>query len=470
MKLQSFGAAGEVTGSCHLLEVGNQRVLLDCGLIQGNRKSAVRNFDSFPFDPKEIDAVILSHAHIDHSGRIPFLMKQGFSGPVYTHSASFDLAEILLNDAAFLQEKEAERSSRRSHKKRTGGKDPLYTQADVARVLRQFRPLSYDKSYQILPNILLRLRDAGHILGSAIVELELSEEGETRKLVFSGDLGNSGAVIIEDPTVIDDADVVMLESTYGDRLHRSREETQAEIFEVVSQARQAKGNILIPAFSVGRSQSVLYWMAEHFEEAGLAEWQIFLDSPLAIKATEIYARHKELYDFSAKHLWQSAQGKQLLPNLNISSTTEESKAIGKIDSGAIIIAGSGMCTGGRIQYHLRNYASNPETHIIFVGYQAFGTPGRAIVDGASEIRMHGQPLKIAAQVHTIGGLSAHADQEGLVQWYGNFRNRPPVLIVHGEAGPQQCLAKRLREEMNAPVEILQRGQLIDLLSYAKREV
>lgn len=463
--LQCLGAASEVTGSCHLVRVGDYRILLDCGLFQGSRRAEERNRSPFAFDPKTIDAVVLSHAHIDHSGRLPMLVKHGFRGPIYTHKATRELCDIMLKDSAILNERDTEHENRRRERRGDALIEPLYSLADAVAAVKQFKSMPYDRTQEILPGVSIALRDAGHILGSAIVELWLSNGAETRKIVFSGDLGHFDAPILQDPAVIEQADLVLMESTYGDRLHRSWEATRAEINEVVEKTRSEKGNILIPAFAVGRSQMVLYWMAQHFKEAGLEQWRIFLDSPMAIRATGAYARNAELYDTQARELWQQHQRTPLLPNLRMTKTPNQSKAISRIRSGAIIIAGSGMCTGGRIVHHLRNNAWRRECSIIIVGYQAHGTVGRALVEGASEIRLWGERVKVAAKVHTIGGLSAHADQSGLIKWYRQFSNRPALCLVHGEETAQRALAERMQGFSDEPIVIAQPSQTIDLLRH-----
>ncbi|MGI9288518.1 MAG: MBL fold metallo-hydrolase RNA specificity domain-containing protein, partial [Pseudomonadales bacterium] len=429
---QSLGAVQEVTGSCHLIRVGERRLLLDCGMFQGGRNNAQHNRDPFLFDPATIDAVILSHAHIDHSGRIPILVSSGFRGPIYTHPATKDLARILLKDSAFLHEKETEWENRKRERKGLPLVEPLYTQQDAATAMRQFKVLHYARPTKILPGVTVCLHDAGHILGSAIVELKLSDAGVTRTVVFSGDLGHIDAPILRDPVRLERADLVVMESTYGDRLHRPWDATREELIEVIAAARHDKGNILIPSFVVGRSQLLLYWFARYFKEANLENWQIFLDSPLAIEASNIYVRHSSLYDEAAAALWAGLDGQPLLPNLRLTRTTKQSKAINRFHSGAIIIAGSGMCTGGRIKHHLLNNVWRKQCHVIIVGYQAYGTPGRAMVDGAKHIRLYGDTVRVAAKVHTVGGLSAHADQNGLLNWYKCFSGGPRVLLVHGE--------------------------------------
>ncbi len=461
--VQILGAADEVTGSCHLVTVGNNRILLDCGLIQGRRKDEERNKEPFPFDPKSIDAVVLSHAHIDHSGRLPMLVKAGFNGPIYTHRASRDLCRIMLKDSAFLIEKDIEWENRKRMRKGLKPIEALYTVEDARAAMSRFKGLVYQKKVKILPNVALRLNDAGHILGSSIVELWLEDAGHKRKLVFSGDLGRPGMPILQDPAFVQQADLVIMESTYGDRLHRSWEETLSEIDHVIQDATNGKGNILIPAFAVGRTQEILYMFARYYEQWNLGRWQVFLDSPLAIEATRVFTQHSDLFDQDMTDLWQQNKAQSILPNLHISRTSNQSIALNRVHSGAIIIAGSGMCSGGRIKQHLKHNIWRRECHVIISGFQAQGTLGRALVDGAKYISLWGETVRVAATVHTIGGLSAHADQPGLKNWYANFEGRPPVVLVHGETSALETLSNTLQNDLEAPVTIAKRGQVLDLI-------
>jgi len=464
MKITFHGAAQEVTGSCYLIECGRQRVLVDCGLIQGEREDEARNAEPFPFDPACVDAVVLSHAHLDHSGRIPLLLKAGFKGDIYTQRASRDLCRIMLKDAGFINEKDVEWENRKRQRKGLALLEPLYTVKDAQDAMHRFKGLDYDVKRKIAPGISMRLRDAGHILGSAIVELWLEEGGERRKLLFSGDLGHHGAPILRDPAVISEpTDLVVMESTYGDRNHRSWEQTWEEIGSVIREAERGKGNILIPSFAVGRSQELLYMFAKHFEAWGLEHWQIFLDSPMAIEATEVYMKHTNLYDREAAKLWLHGDG-PLLPNLHISRTPNQSMAINTIRSGAIIIAGSGMCSGGRIRHHFKHNIWRRDTHLLMVGFQARGTLGRALVDGAKKIRLWGEEMQVNVQLHTIGGLSAHADQRGLLRWYQQIPGRPKVALTHGEPEAIEALAAELAPVAKGGVVTPAPGSVINLLA------
>jgi metallo-beta-lactamase family protein len=462
VQLSFLGAAGEVTGSCYLLESAGSRLLLDCGLIQGNQQDEARNREPFAFDPKSIDAVILSHAHIDHSGRIPLLIKQGFRGKIFTHAASVDLCQVMLRDSGFLQEKDAEWENRKRERKGLRLVQPLYTAQDAEIAIDSFVSLEYGKPTQILPNIEVCLHDAGHILGSAIVDVSVRENGGRKRLVFSGDLGQHDIPILRDPAIIKDADLLLLESTYGDRCHKDQAATYAEIVEVLNEANAKQGKILIPAFAVGRTQELLYLFARHYREWGMQNWQVFLDSPLAISATEIYEKHHRIYDKEAAALYNNEGFRDVLPNLRYVRTAEESIQLNQIHSGAIIIAGSGMCTGGRIRHHLKHNVWRKQTHIMIVGFQARGTTGRALVDGAKYIRLWGETIKVAAKVHTIGGLSAHADQNDLLHWLGHFAPIPPTYLVHGEETALAALRVAIQQRYQHEAKIAQAGQRVQV--------
>lgn len=453
-----YGATGEVTGSCFLVRANSCNILVECGLIQGSPAHERHNRDPFPFDPASIDAVVLTHAHLDHSGRLPLLVGRGYDGPIYAHRATVELCAVLLQDAAYLEEKDAEWENRKRERKSLPPVEPLYGVAEAQRVQRLFRPLDYEVAVQILPGVRLTLRDAGHILGSASAELECHGGARTRRIVFSGDLGHRGAPILRDPQPVPRADLLVMESTYGDRQHRPWHETWREMGEIIRSA--SGGNILIPAFAVGRTQELLYAFARNFAAWGLDQWQIFLDSPMAIEATAIYERHNAVHDAPARAV-SARQGTLFrLPNLRISRTGEDSAQINSIRSGAIIIAGSGMCTGGRIKHHLKHNVWRSGTHVLIVGFQAQGTLGRALVDGASYIRLWGETIRVNATVHTVGGLSAHADQAGLLDWYKAIDGRPTVALVHGEPAAMEALAQRLHSELGARVMQPRYGQTL----------
>lgn len=443
MKIHFFGATQEVTGSCFLIHSQSHKILVDCGLLQGSHTKERKNFEAFPFDASQIHAVLLTHAHIDHSGKLPLLIKAGFKGKIYTHHATKDLCNIMLQDAGFLNEKDVETENR---KRKRRGKElltPLYTIQDAIHTMGYFETFDYNNKQEILPNISIKLSDAGHILGSAIIEVWLSEGGTNRKIVFSGDLGRKDMPILKDPTIIKSADLVLMESTYGDRnLHPWNEHLQ-QFSEIIREARQSKGNILIPSFAVGRSQEILYSFHENFEALHLKNSLIFLDSPMAIKVTEVYAKHWNLYDKKAKNIIRTSGSPYELPNLRLCTSTLESMTINQIKDGAVIIAGSGMCNGGRIRHHLKHNIWRKQCHLIFVGYQAESTLGRRILDGAKEINLWGERIQVSAQIHMVDGFSAHADQTSLLNWYGHFDNLPPLILIHGEISAMKTLAQEI---------------------------
>jgi metallo-beta-lactamase family protein len=457
MKVHFHGAAGEVTGSMHLVEAAGKRLLIDCGMVQGSPEADARNFAPFPFDASQVDALILSHAHIDHVGRVPRLTLAGFDGPIYAQAATVDLLPIMLLDSASIQEHDAERSNR----KRKPGQPkalPLYTREDAKDALTQLRPLPYAARTEILPGVEIAFRDAGHILGSSIIELW----ADGRKLVFSGDLGMPGTPILQDPTPVVEADLLLMESTYGNRNHKQRSDTITELGEILEQAWRDGGNVLIPAFAVGRTQELLYWFARHWDAWGMARWKIFLDSPMASKVVQVYDHHHELFDAEARDVWRGTPNPFRLPNLRVTETAEDSMAINRIHGGAIVIAGNGMASGGRILHHMRQCLPKRQTRIVFVGYQAEGTLGRRLVDGAQWVRIHGHDVRVNAHRHTVGGLSAHADQQGLLSWYAGFTPSPPLALVHGEDLAREALAGEIFERHGVRATLARPGRVVEV--------
>jgi len=445
MRITCNGAAGTVTGSNYLVEAEGVRLLIDCGMFQGTRQLEERNRLDFPYNPETITHLLLTHAHIDHSGLIPKLVHDGFQGTILCTPATADLCEIMLADSAHIQVMEAGWQNRK--KKRAGRSrfiEPLYTQEDVSAAMKFFRPLAYDQEIILSPLVRARYRDAGHILGSAIIELWIKENGKEIKLVFSGDLGNSNQPIIADPTPISEADVLFIESTYGDRFHRSMEDTNKEFQEIIIAAHRDGGNLIIPAFAVGRTQEILYIINELYQKKQIPPMDVYLDSPLAISATDIFLKHPECYDAETMDKLRNGDNPLKFPGFKFSRSTEESMRLNKITKGAIIIAASGMCNAGRIKHHLRYNLWRPEAHVVLVGYQAQGTTGRLIVDGADRVKIFGEYVAVKAHCHTIGGFSAHADQKGLLNWTENF-NQPPIntVIVHGEPKAAEAFNHKL---------------------------
>jgi metallo-beta-lactamase family protein len=434
--LTFFGATGQVTGSCYLLETSSHRILLDCGLFQGSKETEKQNEANFPFDPARIDAVVLSHAHLDHCGRLPKLVKDGFKGKVFLTEASFPLLELMLRDAVHLQLRDTEWENKR--RQRAGKKllEPLYELEDVEALLKLRQPIAYSEEKEILAGITVSFHEAGHILGSSVVRLRIKDQDKIKTLVFSGDLGNPNSPLLRDPTVLTEADVLLLESTYGDRDHKPLENTLDELRETLTEAAESGGNVIIPAFAVGRTQDLIYWLGKIQRQGGLPQQQIYLDSPMAISASEIYADNTHLFNIDDPEFTKIApQGWQAwLKGLVYSQTPEESMAVNRIAGGAIIIAGSGMCNGGRIRHHLKYNLWRRNAHIIIAGFQAEGTLGRMIVDGKKKyLKILGSEINVAANIHTLGALSAHADQSQLLKWASHFKApKPRLYLIHGE--------------------------------------
>jgi metallo-beta-lactamase family protein len=448
-KLTFYGATEGVTGSNYLLETDGATVLLECGLYQGSREEEKANNRPFPFDVHKIDAVVLSHAHLDHSGRLPKLIADGYSGHLSMTYATSELLEIMLKDAASLQQRDVEWENRR--RRRAGKKEiePLYGIEDVETALSLCEGSAYGVRHEIAQGVEVCFRDAGHILGSSIVEIFINEAGREKKLVFSGDLGNSYAALLRDPEIVTEADVLMLESTYGDRNHRPMDETLEEFENIIEEASQSGGNILIPSFAVGRTQEIIFRLGEIYQKGNLQQQAVYLDSPMAIAVTEVYHRYQNVYNSEdAAEIRRDRSGSlhTFLPILRYSTSTEESMALNKVEAGVIIIAGSGMCTGGRIRHHFKHNLWRRNAHVVIVGYQAIGTPGRALVDGARFFHIGGDKIAVNASIHTLGGFSAHASQSQLIDWVSNFdKPHPELYLIHGEEEAKLVLQQRLAE-------------------------
>ena len=448
MKISFHGADQEVTGSCHLIECGGKRILIDCGIYQGNHELSEENAGPFGFEPADIDYLLLTHAHLDHCGRIPLLMKRGFSGEVITTSASRELARLVMLDSAHLQEEEAAYQARRAargknkHKKQV---EPLYTVLDALNSLDAFgRTAHYDQRMVICPGIHATFIDAGHILGSASIYLELEEQGTKRSVLFSGDLGYGGRVILRDPVTPPAADVVVMETTYGDRLHKQLQPSIEELYEAIEDTFRRGGNVVIPTFALERAQEILYFLQEGVSSGRLpGSTQVFLDSPMAISATEIFLHHPECYDAETVALFNQQRDPFALPGLHFTRETAESMALNNIRGGAVIMAGSGMCTGGRVRHHLKHNLWRNNSSVIFVGYAAQGTLARQIVDGASSVRIYREEIQVRAKIYTIGGFSAHADQAQLLAWHEKTGSPKCTFLVHGDEKAMKYFASLL---------------------------
>ncbi|MDX1678503.1 MBL fold metallo-hydrolase [Arsukibacterium sp.] len=444
--LTFLGAAGQVTGSCYLIEHNKQQILLDCGMTQGADQVREWHKFRFAFKPKDIDLVILSHAHIDHSGLLPLLVARGFKGKIICTPGTAEILPVLLKDSVGLYLKDLEWQNKKAARAGKKQQDPVMTVADAERVSELVQPLAYRKRLVPLPGLELEFADAGHILGSAIVQLWLKGNQAMRKLVFSGDLGNPATVLMHDPTEIEQADIVLLESTYGNRNHQSLDNTVEEFANALEQAYQDGGNVFIPAFALGRSQEVLYYLALLHHQGRLKQRAIFLDSPMAISITSIYNEFLHALDQTdLDKIGAKRDLKQLLPMLKLTPKVEDSMAINRVTHGAIIIAGSGMCNGGRIVHHFKHNLWKNTNHLIFVGFQARGTLGRRLVDGEKRVKMFGQDIVVKAKVHTIGGFSAHAGQSELLDWAQAIGGQPQFYLVHGEPEAQLELQQKLQQ-------------------------
>ncbi|MEA1605288.1 MBL fold metallo-hydrolase [Pseudomonas spirodelae] len=464
--LNFLGAIQQVTGSCYLIESRDgARVLLDCGMRQGRREEEDGNRAPFAFDPHTLDAVVISHAHIDHTGLLPKLAAEGYRGPIFATDATCELMELMLLDAAFIQEKDAEWENKWRARMGKPPIHPLYTTADAEQVLSQRRPMICGENREVAKGVNVTFHDAGHILGSAIVEIEVQDHHLTRRLVFSGDLGNTCSPLMQDPSTLTQADVVLLESTYGDRDHRCSEDTLDELAEILQQAHRDGGNVLIPSFAVGRTQDLIYYLGRFYQEGRLPQQAVFLDSPMAIRANAIYSRFQDQFAAEDRAALAAKKVKRIedwLPILHCTPTPEDSMAINRIKSGAIIIAGSGMCTGGRIAHHFKHNLWREDCHLIFPGFQAKGTLGRSIVDGAQSVKVLHQRIAVKAKVHTLGGFSAHAGQSQLIDWVSHFEHHPELYLVHGELEKTQALQLALRERLNWIANIPEPGEQIAL--------
>lgn len=446
MDMHFLGAAGGVTGSCHYLRVGQVQILVDCGMFQGEGDTAAENAAEFGFDPKGIDYLLLTHAHLDHCGRIPLLVKRGFRGEILCTGATRELARLVMLDAAGLAVEEAKRANR--HRQRPGLQEiePLYDVQDVLDALDLFgRQVHYDQDLDLCPGVRIRFGDAGHILGSAWIQATVNERSKTTRLLYSGDLGNGGKPIINDPRPAPEADIVVMETTYGDRLHKPLGPSVAELAEAIRDTLARGGNAIIPTFALERAQDLLYFLHELMQRGELPEsLPVFLDSPMAISATEIFRRHPECLNAETAALFHQGRDPFALKNLRFTRERMESISINEIKGGALIMAGSGMATGGRVTHHLQHNLWRADSSVIFVGYAASGTLARRIIDGAKTVRIFGEEVQVAAKIYTIGGFSAHADRDELLRWFGETAHPAHTFLVHGEDKGRESIAKVLR--------------------------
>ncbi|SHG60876.1 metallo-beta-lactamase family protein [Thermosyntropha lipolytica DSM 11003] len=464
MKLKFLGAAKTVTGAFFLVDTENTRFAIDCGLFQGSKEIKERNYGEFLVPPETVDFLILTHAHIDHIGLVPKFCKKGFKGPIYCSHATKKLAEILLPDSAHIQEMEVARKNRKYQRAGKPLLEPIYRVDDALKCLEQFVPLNMDEIIPLHEGVEVRLRDAGHILGSNIVELWIKEDHHKLKLVFSGDLGQPNQPIIKDPAVIESADYLILESTYGNRLHEGVEKRKEQLKEIIDRTMRKGGNLIIPSFAVERTQDLLYDLNYLYHKGLLPpDIKIYIDSPLAVAATQIFQENTEYYDYETRKLVAEGKHPLKLPNLKFSVTQEDSVALNQIKGKAIIISASGMCEAGRIKHHLKHNLWRPESTILFVGYQAEGTLGRKILEGEKVVKIHGEEIAVKAEIERIEAYSAHADREGLLSWLKAFVSPPQeIFLVHGEEEAQSALAEIIQKELKIPVYIPEWGEEIEL--------
>jgi metallo-beta-lactamase family protein len=463
MKLSFHGADRDVTGSCHLVECAGRRILIDCGLYQGGRELVEENAEPFGFDAASIDYVLLTHAHLDHCGRLPLLVKRGFHGEIVTTAASRELTRLVLLDSGHLQEEEARFQARRSkrHGTRAEGGAPLYTVLDVLNSFEYFgRTARYGQPGALAPGISATFVDAGHILGSASIYLELEEAGRRQTVLYSGDLGNSGRPLLREPATPATAAVVVMETTYGDRLHKPLAPSVEELYAAIADTFKRGGNVIIPTFALERAQELLYFLREGVEAGQLSRSsQVFLDSPMAISATAIFEHHPECYDAETAELFREGRDPFGLPGLQFTRETQESIAINRIGGGAVIMAGSGMCTGGRVRHHLKHNLWREDSSVVFVGYAARGTLARIIIDGAKHVRLFGEEIPVRASIHTINGFSAHADQAELLAWHQQIGAPGRTFLVHGERETMRHFAGLLKSTRVEMPELNQEFEL-----------
>lgn len=466
MQLEFLGAAETVSGSCFLLRFGTYQVLIDCGMFHGPKELRERNYGGFPFNPLEIDAVILTHAHIDHSGLLPKLVKHGYPGPIYATEATADLCTIMLPDSAYIQEAEVERKNRKLARQGQPLLEPIYKREDADQTLKQFRPMIYDEVVPILPGLEIRMRDAGHILGAAIVEVWVEEDGSRIKIVFSGDIGNLDQPIVQDPTFLQDADYVIVESTYGTRYHEDRENRSARLAEVVRDTMARGGNLLIPAFALGRTQDLLHELRRLMDAGEIPPLKVYVDSPLATSATEIFRKHRSFFDYETRIMLEEGRSPFEFAGLHYTQSVQESKRLNSITGGAVIISASGMCDAGRIKHHLKHNLWRREAAVLLIGYQAEGTLGRQLQDGAKLVRIHGEQVVVRAKIHTITGFSAHGDKTALMRWLGEFDSVKRVFVVHGDKDAVHGFAQEIEESLGLPVTVPKLDEVFELTANA----
>ena len=461
----SYGAAGTVTGSCHLFKVNQINILIDCGMFQGSDELIEQNYGSFEFEPSEINYLIITHAHLDHIGRVPKLVKDGFKGQIISTGATKDIANIMLLDSAKILKEEYKTVRRKAQRRGEEANilEPLYTEEHVEEVfLKSWQVLEYFENHELPNQIKVTLRNAGHIMGSAFVILDYEENESSKRVVFSGDIGSKHRLIIDPLDKIEKADTLFIESTYGDRIHRPIRDSVEEFKQTVITTLNRNGNVVIPSFALERTQEILWLLHEMYEEGQLPRCRVFLDSPLAIKATRLYNKHTVHLSDEVQYQALSDNDPFSFASLELTTTKEESRLINKVKERTIIIAGSGMCHGGRIMHHLKHRLWNSNNSVIFVGFQVEGTLGRSIIDGDEYVKIYGEDIVVKAQIQTINGFSAHADQDDLIEWIGNFKELKNLYLIHGEMDKIKLFSKKIKETLNYDPNIMQYGISVNI--------
>lgn len=453
MKIQFCGASTSVTGSCHLITTDNFKILLDCGQFQGNKALDAMNYEEFPFNPAEVDYMILSHAHIDHCGRIPLLVKRGFKGSIYCTDATADLVEVMLKDSGYIHEKEAEWQNRKNERAGKPLVEPLYTYNDALDALQYIKPVLYDQLVELNPELRIVFNDAGHILGSAITELWVTEGDHTAKIVFSGDLGVMERPILRNPTIIKKADYVIMETTYGNRLHPNNALDVQQLLDIILKTTKRGGTTVIPSFAVGRTQELIYELNNFYDhhpeyQADLENLMVYVDSPMATTATQVFRKNAQVFDEEMKELITSGDDPLDFKNLKFTRTTDDSKRLNMDRHPKVIISASGMCEAGRIRHHLKHNLWDEKSSVIFVGYQAEGTMGRLLLDGTDKVTLFGEEVQVKAEIHNLEGFSGHADRDGLYSWLSGFEKEPKhIFLVHGETESKEGFAEYVKENL-----------------------
>lgn len=458
-----YGAAGEVTGSCYVVTTDRARVMIDMGMHQGEREADEHNRRMPSVDVAALDAVVLTHAHLDHCGRLPLLTRHGYRGPIHCTHATADITGVILRDSAFIQMEDCARFNRRLRRGDEPCEEPLYDIEQAELTLKQLKSIGYGQRLNIAEGITIEFFDAGHILGAASVQMVIKDGARTLTIVFSGDVGVTGSPILRDPVTPIPADVVLLESTYGDRDHKPLDQTRDELLAILRHAQNTGGKVLIPAFALGRTQDIVYHIGEFLRDGKLPSVRVFVDSPMATSVSELYTAHKDVYDDRASELLRLKMAPLTFPGLHYTRSVEESKRLTQSSGSMVIISASGMCTGGRIMHHLAHDLDNPNTHVVIVGYQGHGTLGRRLVDGAKVVTIFREQVKVQAQIHTLGGFSAHAGQTGLLEWAEPFRaSKPRVFLTHGEDGPRARLRDQLSARLGLKATLPMYGDVVEL--------